>query len=77
MGSGDLNLKKSWHPNTFRNQENVWKKEQEKEAENRKIEQMRKELQEERDREELYKLHNQGKAAGGRYVNLEFLILLS
>jgi hypothetical protein len=65
MGAGDLNLKKSWHPNTFRNQALVWEKEQARDVETRKIEQMKKELQEERDREELYRLHNQGK---NRYV---------
>jgi hypothetical protein len=61
MGHGDLNLKKSWHPNRFANQAKVWEKEQALEAEKRKIEQMRKELLEERDREELARLHNKGR----------------
>ncbi|KAJ3364089.1 RNA-splicing factor [Kappamyces sp. JEL0680] len=63
--AADLNLKKSWHPNRFANQAKVWEREQAVEAEKRKIEQMRKELQEERDREELARLHNQGRNRWG------------
>ena len=47
------NLKKSWHPQTLRNVERVWKAEQKAEAESKKIEQLRKELEEERAREEM------------------------
>ncbi|GBN45317.1 Pre-mRNA-splicing factor CWC25 [Araneus ventricosus] len=53
MGGGDLNLKKSWHPSTLRNIERVWKAEQKHEAEKQKIEQLQKELAEERAREEI------------------------
>ncbi|XP_030111745.4 pre-mRNA-splicing factor CWC25 homolog isoform X2 [Taeniopygia guttata] len=53
MGGGDLNLKKSWHPQTLRNVEKVWKAEQKHEAERRKIEELQRELQEERAREEM------------------------
>ena len=28
LGRGDLNLKKEWHPQTYKNQEEVWKREQ-------------------------------------------------
>lgn len=45
------NLKKSWHPQTLRNVEKVWKAEQKAEAEAKKIDQLRKELEEERARE--------------------------
>ncbi|XP_015765538.1 PREDICTED: pre-mRNA-splicing factor CWC25 homolog [Acropora digitifera] len=55
MGGGDLNLKKSWHPQTLRNVERVWKAEQKADAESKKIEQLRKELEEERAREEMQK----------------------
>ncbi|KAI8901562.1 Pre-mRNA splicing factor-domain-containing protein [Globomyces pollinis-pini] len=65
MGGGDLNLKKSWHPNTFKNQERVWKREQQVAEEQRKSEQLRKEIQEERDREELQGLYEK---AGKRYI---------
>lgn len=61
MGSGDLNLKKAWHPGTFKNQEEVWKREQLRDQEAQKLEQLKKELQEERDREELARLYDQGK----------------
>lgn len=53
MGGGDLNLKKSWHPQTLRNVEKVWKAEQKYEAERKKIEELQRELQEERAREEM------------------------
>ncbi|KAL2086819.1 hypothetical protein ACEWY4_017878 [Coilia grayii] len=53
MGGGDLNLKKSWHPQTLKNIERVWKAEQKHEAERKKIEELQKELKEERAREEL------------------------
>ncbi|KAL4648400.1 hypothetical protein GN956_G7234 [Arapaima gigas] len=53
MGGGDLNLKKSWHPQTLKNIERVWKAEQRHEAECRKIEELQKELREERAREEI------------------------
>ncbi|XP_023269436.1 pre-mRNA-splicing factor CWC25 homolog [Seriola lalandi dorsalis] len=55
MGGGDLNLKKSWHPQTMKNIERVWKAEQKYEAERKKIEELQKELKEERAREEMTK----------------------
>lgn len=53
MGGGDLNLKKSWHPSTLRNIERVWKAEQMRDQEKAKIEQLQKELQEERNKQEM------------------------
>ncbi|XP_077104714.1 pre-mRNA-splicing factor CWC25 homolog [Siphateles boraxobius] len=53
MGGGDLNLKKSWHPQTLKNIERVWKAEQKHEAERKKIEELQKELKDERAREEM------------------------
>ncbi|KAG5855076.1 pre-mRNA-splicing factor CWC25 homolog [Anguilla anguilla] len=53
MGGGDLNLKKSWHPQTLKNIERVWKAEQRHEAERKKIEELQKELRDERAREEI------------------------
>lgn len=47
------NLKKSWHPQTLRNVEKVWKAEQKHEAERKKIEELQRELREERAREEM------------------------
>jgi N-terminal domain of CBF1 interacting co-repressor CIR len=48
MGGGDLNLKKEWHPLTFKNQEMVWLAERRQEQEERKMEQLKKELEQER-----------------------------
>ncbi|XP_008316072.1 pre-mRNA-splicing factor CWC25 homolog [Cynoglossus semilaevis] len=55
MGGGDLNLKKSWHPQTMKNIERVWKAEQKHDAERKKIEELQKQLKEERAREEITK----------------------
>ncbi|XP_055917280.1 pre-mRNA-splicing factor CWC25 homolog [Eupeodes corollae] len=56
MGGGDLNLKKSWHPHTMKNQEKVWKAEQAKNAEDRKMNDLRREIMEEKNREDLIKI---------------------
>jgi hypothetical protein len=53
MGGGDLNLKKSWHPGTFKNIEFVYQREKAQEEENKKMLQLRKEKEEERLREQL------------------------
>ncbi|KAG0724063.1 Pre-mRNA-splicing factor CWC25 [Chionoecetes opilio] len=52
-GSGEANLKKSWHPSTMKNQERVWKAEQQKAEEDRKMAELQRELKEEREREGL------------------------
>ncbi len=54
-------MKKSWHPLTFENIERVWKAEQKDAAERKKIEQLQKELEQERAMEEL---RNHGIATG-------------
>ncbi|XP_029480562.1 pre-mRNA-splicing factor CWC25 homolog [Oncorhynchus nerka] len=59
MGGGDLNLKKSWHPQTMKNIERVWKAEQKHEAEAKKIEELQKELREERAREDITRFAQQ------------------
>jgi len=83
------NLKKSWHPQTLRNVERVWKAEQKAEAEAKKIEQLRKELEEERAREDMQRFAvDQGiakkkgerldwmyAAAGGNQVDRELYLL--
>jgi N-terminal domain of CBF1 interacting co-repressor CIR len=46
-------LKKEWHPAIFKNQEEVWKREQAVLAEQKKLETLQKEKAEERIREEL------------------------
>jgi len=89
MGGGDLNLKKSWHPSTMKNQERVWKAEQQKADEDRKVAELQKELREEREREFLRKTaENSGaiekkddskldwmyKGAGGHVSREEYLL---
>lgn len=69
---GDLNLKKSWHPQLMSNQRRVWEEQQKALDERRRIEQMQKERAEERQIDELRKLQE---AAGGsqRPKRVEFL----
>ncbi|KAL5281233.1 CWC25 family protein [Megaselia abdita] len=55
MGGGDLNLKKSWHPHTIKNQEKVWKAEQAKMSEEKRMRELEKEIRDEKDRDELRK----------------------
>ncbi|KAK6536556.1 RNA-splicing factor [Arthrobotrys megalospora] len=60
---GDLNLKKSWHPNLLKNQERVYEEEMKALKERKLIEQMRKERAEERQIQELQEIQE---AAGGK-----------
>lgn len=53
MGGGDLNSKKSWHPNTMKNQERVWKAEQAAADEKKRIIELQREREVEKDRSEL------------------------
>ncbi|QCD77297.1 pre-mRNA-splicing factor CWC25 homolog [Vigna unguiculata] len=48
--------KKGWHTGSLRNIENVWKAEQKHEAEQKKLEELRKQMQEERERTEFRQL---------------------
>ena len=60
---GDLNLKKSWHPLLLSNQRRVWEEEKKALDERKRIEQMMKERQEERQIQELQEMQE---AAGGK-----------
>uniref|UniRef100_A0A1B0CUI4 Putative pre-mrna-splicing factor cwc25 n=1 Tax=Lutzomyia longipalpis TaxID=7200 RepID=A0A1B0CUI4_LUTLO len=74
MGGGDLNAKKSWHPNTLKNQERVWKVEQADAAEKRKLAELQREITDERNREELKKLaHTSGVIDMGDDKKLEWM----
>ncbi|GBP76695.1 Pre-mRNA-splicing factor CWC25 homolog [Eumeta japonica] len=53
MGGGDLNAKKSWHPNTLKNQERVWKAEQAALEEKKRITELQNERAQEREHAEL------------------------
>ncbi|XP_058114439.1 uncharacterized protein LOC131257670 isoform X2 [Magnolia sinica] len=51
--------KKGWHTGSLRNIENVWKAEQKHDAEQKKLEELRKQIQEERERNEFRLLQQQ------------------
>lgn len=51
--------KKGWHTGSLRNIENVWKAEQKHDAEQKKLEELRKQIQEERERSEYRLLQEQ------------------
>ncbi|XP_046468894.1 pre-mRNA-splicing factor CWC25 homolog [Neodiprion pinetum] len=55
MGGGDLNLKKSWHPSTMKNMEKVWKAEQQNSQEKKRIAELKREIEMEKDREDMTK----------------------
>lgn len=51
--------KKGWHTGSLRNIENVWKAEQKHEAEQKKLDELRKQIQEEKERQEFRLLQEQ------------------
>lgn len=64
--------KKGWHTGSLRNIENVWKAEQKHDAEQKKLEELRKQIQEERERSEFRALQEQAGLVP-RQERLEFL----
>lgn len=64
--------KKGWHTGSLRNIENVWKAEQKHEAEERKLDELRKQIHEERERDEFRLLQEQA-GLTPRQERLEFL----
>lgn len=64
--------KKGWHTGSLRNIENVWKAEQKHEAEQNKLEELRKQIQEERERTEFRQLQEQAGLVP-KQERLEFL----
>ncbi|MGH0186172.1 UNVERIFIED_CONTAM: hypothetical protein FKN15_020537 [Acipenser sinensis] len=67
------NLKKSWHPQTLKNIERVWKAEQKHEAECKKIEELQKELRDERAREDIQKYAEDSGAIKKRDERLDWM----
>lgn len=63
--------KKGWHTGSLRNIENVWKAEQKHDAEQKKLEELRKQIHEERERSEFRALQEQ--AGLVPYVSFSFL----
>ncbi|KAJ1907149.1 RNA-splicing factor [Coemansia sp. IMI 209127] len=57
MGSSDLNMKKSWHPQTLANQRRVAEEKHKAEEEAKRVAKIQKELREERQREEMDQLN--------------------
>ncbi|XP_072751826.1 uncharacterized protein [Anoplolepis gracilipes] len=55
MGGGDLNLKKSWHPSTMKNIEKVREAEQQNNEENKRIAELKRQIEMEKDREDMTK----------------------
>ncbi|CAH9086158.1 unnamed protein product [Cuscuta europaea] len=64
--------KKGWHTGSLRNIENVWKAEQKHEAEQKKLEELRKQIIEERERAEFREIQEQAGLVP-RQERLEFL----
>ncbi|XP_010928163.1 uncharacterized protein [Elaeis guineensis] len=64
--------KKGWHTGSLRNIENVWKAEQKHEAKQRKLEELRKQIQEERESSEFRQLQEQAGLVP-RQERLDFL----
>ncbi|GFZ03369.1 pre-mRNA splicing factor domain-containing protein [Actinidia rufa] len=64
--------KKGWHTGSLRNIENVWKAEQKHDAEQKKLEELRKQIQEERERSEFRLLQEQAGLVP-RQERLDFL----
>ncbi|XP_020222008.1 pre-mRNA-splicing factor CWC25 homolog [Cajanus cajan] len=64
--------KKGWHTGSLRNIENVWKAEQKHDAEQKKLEELRKQIQEERERNDFRLLQEQAGLVP-RQERLEFL----
>ncbi|KAI3732187.1 hypothetical protein L1987_63386 [Smallanthus sonchifolius] len=71
MGMKFLN-KKGWHTGSLRNIENVWKAEQKHEAEQKKLEELRKQIHEEREKSEFRLLQEQAGLVP-RQERLDFL----
>ncbi|KAF7801294.1 pre-mRNA-splicing factor CWC25-like protein [Senna tora] len=64
--------KKGWHTGSLRNIENVWKAEQKHDAEQKKLEELRKQIQEERERSE-FRLLQEKAGLVPKQERLEFL----
>lgn len=64
--------KKGWHTGSLRNIENVWKAEQKRDAEEKKLEELRKQIHEERERSEFRLLQEQAGLVP-KQERLEFL----
>lgn len=73
--------KKGWHTGSLRNIENVWKVKQKHEAEQKKLEELRKQIQEEREHNEFRHLQEKVDPRSvislSRFNSIQFLIFNS
>lgn len=73
MGGGDLNMKKSWHPSTKRNMERVWLAEQAAGEEEKRLEQLRNEIREEKDRDQWLRIQEEAGLIKKREARLDWM----
>ncbi|XP_028969190.1 pre-mRNA-splicing factor CWC25 homolog [Galendromus occidentalis] len=73
MGGGNLNLKKSWHPSTLKNQERVWKAEQQEEMEKKKMEELHQELQHQREKEHYQDLNDEARGSTEKKNKMDWM----
>lgn len=70
---GDLNIKKSWHPSNRPNLEKVWKAEEAQTKQLQKLEEWKKEIQTERETEQLRKLRERFGKEAKKQERLEWM----
>ena len=70
---GDLNFKKSWHPATRANLEKVWLAEQKADEEVFRLEQLKKEIKEEREKDSWLKIQEETGYIKKRTVKLDWM----
>ena len=73
MGGGDLNMKKSFHPNTMKNLERVFNAELKRDTEMKKVEQLRREIAEERQREDMHRQAVETGVIKGKAARLDWM----
>lgn len=70
----DTNKTRSWHPSLLRNQERVWSEEQKALEERKRIDQLRRERDEERQIQEIQRLHeDSGKSASQHRARVDWM----
>lgn len=72
MGGGDLNMKKSWHPGLIKNRAQVWEAQNAALQERKRVEALKKEIEEERAANELQRL-NEANGGAKRQERVDFL----
>ncbi|CCC66642.1 hypothetical protein NCAS_0A00820 [Naumovozyma castellii] len=73
MGSGDLNLLKSWNPKLVKNRKKVWENEQQLLIEETKLQERKKEIEKERQFNELLDANREGESNKKKQTGLEWM----